>query len=73
MVSITNDTLAKTAISPLALNGTVNPATGLVKIVFGTGNANATITGYGAILENESVLSGYFVTKTNAGLILFQP
>ena len=56
-----------------SLTGTVNPKTGLLRVTFGTGVGSATLAGACAILQDSTVGGGYFVTKTNAGLIWLQP
>jgi predicted outer membrane repeat protein len=73
LVSIHDTTVTRTTNTGPSLTGIVNPKTGQVTITFGTGTGAATILGYGAILENTSTLGGYFITKTNAGLILLSP
>jgi len=71
--SISDDILSETSAGDLTLKGTVNPNTGLVSITFEPGSKQASIKGYGVILENTATLGGFFTTKTNAGLILFTP
>jgi hypothetical protein len=71
--SINDDVLTGGTNSALSLKGTVNPNTGLVSITFEPGIKQATIKGYGVILENMSTLGGYFTTRTNAGLIFLEP
>ncbi|MGA2750312.1 MAG: immunoglobulin domain-containing protein [Verrucomicrobiota bacterium] len=72
-VAITNDILTNKSKSTLSLTGTVTSKTGVVKITFTPAKGKPAITGYGAILENTSVLGGYFITTTNAGVISLQP
>jgi uncharacterized repeat protein (TIGR03803 family) len=74
IVSITNNTVVKETGSPTnSLTGTFNPKTGLLKITFGNGAGKATTTGYAAILQDSTNGGGYFLTKTNAGAILWSP
>jgi hypothetical protein len=73
-VSITNDTVVKVAnAASNSLTGTIAPKTGLLTITFGNGAGRATTIGYGAILQDSTNGGGYFVTKTNAGALLFSP
>jgi hypothetical protein len=76
-VSITNNTVVKvsnaTTNATNSLTGTIAPKTGLLTITFGNGAGKATTIGYGAILQDSTNGAGYFVTKTNAGAILFSP
>jgi hypothetical protein len=54
-----------------SLIGTINLKTGFLQILFGNGDRRATTRGYGAMLQNTNYAGGYFVTKTNAGSIIF--
>jgi uncharacterized repeat protein (TIGR03803 family) len=73
-VSITNNALIKESDSPSnSLTGVINPKTGLLKITFGNGTGKATSTAYAVILQDSTNGHGYFLTKTNAGSVLFQP
>jgi hypothetical protein len=53
-----------------SLSGTINLATGFLQIVFGNGDGRAVTRGYGAYLQNADFGGGYFVTRTNGGLII---
>jgi hypothetical protein len=68
-VSITDKKVTKTSGSANSLQGTVNPATGAITLVFGNGDAKATDTGYAALLQDADTGGGYFATKTDAGII----
>jgi hypothetical protein len=69
-----NNTLVKLAGRPTnSLTGTNNPKTGFLTIKFGNGDGKATTTGTGAVLQNATNAGGFFLGKTNAGLILLQP
>ena len=57
------------AISPV--NGSINLATGFLKVTFGSGASK--VNGYGAILLNATNSGGYFLTETNAGAVVLQP
>jgi hypothetical protein len=71
-LTITNRTLAfGKATGPTPLTGTIATKTGLVKVTIGSGAAKA--TGYGVILPNGTNGGGYFLTKTNAGAVIFNP
>lgn len=70
-VSIAHNAITDTS-APTSVKGTVNPNTGLVTITFETGDGKATLPGHGAILRNTTNLGGYFLTKTNAGIISLQ-
>jgi uncharacterized repeat protein (TIGR03803 family) len=73
-VSITNSTLVKEAASPTnSLTGVFNPRTGLLQITFGNGAGRTTTAGYCAIVGNTTNGGGYFLTKTNGGLITLTP
>jgi hypothetical protein len=71
--SISNGVLAKSDIALPVIEGPVNTKTGLVKITYRSAINVAYTLGYGAILQNAKALGGYFVTKTNAGIISLQP
>jgi hypothetical protein len=74
LVSVATNTVVKDPGSPPnSLTGTINPKTGLMTIIFGNGTGKATITGYGAVLQDTVEAGGYFVTKTNAGAISLAP
>jgi hypothetical protein len=64
-------TITSGKVAGLAVSGTVNLKTGLLKVTLG-GGANKT-NGYGAILLNATNGGGYFLTKTNAGAVILQP
>jgi hypothetical protein len=69
-----NNALVKLSESPTnSLTGSINPKTGLLTITFGNGAGKATTTAKGAVLQNESNAGGFFLGKTNAGVILLQP
>jgi hypothetical protein len=53
-----------------SLTGTVNLKNGLLQISFGNGDARSTTMGRGAVLQNSTNAGGYFVTKTNSGIII---
>jgi hypothetical protein len=52
-----------------SLTGSINPLTGALNVVFGTGAGRATGTGAGAVLQSSNSAAGYFVIGTNAGMI----
>jgi hypothetical protein len=67
-----NNNLVKLTGSPAnSLSGSINAATGLLKVTFGDNNKET--TGYGAVLQNQTNGGGYFLTTSNAGAILLQP
>ncbi len=73
-LAITNDAVVKTSSLPTnSLTGTIAPKTGLLQITFGNGAGKATSVGFGAMLQDSTNGGGYFVTKTNAGVILLTP
>ena len=73
-VSITNITLLKETGSPTnSLTGVFNPRTGLLQITFGNGGGRATTLGYCAVLGDSTNGGGYFLTKTNGGVITLTP
>jgi hypothetical protein len=51
---------------------TVAPKTGLMTITFGDSNRTTT-SGYGAVLQNQTNGGGYFLGKTNTGVIRLEP
>lgn len=71
LVSVKSNSVIKDAtnLQTNSLKGTIAPKTGLLTITFGNGAGKGTTTGYGAMLQNSNNAGGYFVTKTNAGLI----
>jgi hypothetical protein len=68
-VSFANKTVTATSGSSNPLHGTFNPNTGAITLVFGNGDGKATDTGYAALLQDANTGGGYFVTKTDAGII----
>ncbi len=72
-VSITDKAVTKTSGSANSLQGTINPNTGAITLFFGNGAGKATDTGYAALLQDAVAGGigggGYFVTKTDAGII----
>jgi len=56
---------------PESLSGCLNPKTGLLTVTLGSG-ANKTSC-YGAVLLNSYFGGGYFLGKTNAGMIMLVP
>jgi uncharacterized repeat protein (TIGR03803 family) len=68
-----NNTLVKAGGPANSLTGSINPKTGLLTVTFGTGVGTATLTGYGAVLQNTNSGAGFFITKTNYGTLLLQP
>jgi hypothetical protein len=73
-ISITNGIVSKdpsaTTNPTNSLSGSIAPKTGLLSVTFGSGAGKGTLTGYGALLPDWAGGGGYFVTQTNAGLIL---
>jgi hypothetical protein len=57
---------------PNSLAGSIVPATGWLKLSFGIGNGAATNQGFGAVLQDQNIAGGYFLTTTNAGAIILQ-
>jgi hypothetical protein len=69
-----NNSLAKLGgAPPNLLTGSIVPATGWLKLNFGIGNGAATNQGFGAVLQDQNIAGGYFLTTTNAGAIILQP
>jgi hypothetical protein len=69
-----NNAIAKLPGSPTnSLTGTINPKTGLLTITIGNGIRKATTSGAGTILQTSTNGGGYFLGKTNAGVISLQP
>jgi hypothetical protein len=69
-----NNALVKLAGSPTnSLTGSINPKSGLLTVTFGNGAGKAKTAGKGAVLQNAANAGGFFLGKTNAGLILLQP
>ena len=68
-----NNALARLGGNPTnSLTGSINPKTGLLSVTFGNGVGKATTAGAGAVLQSSNNAAGFFVTKTNAGLITLQ-
>jgi hypothetical protein len=53
-----------------SLAGTINLKNGQLQVTFGNGNGKSTARGFGALLQDTNYAGGYFVTKTNAGIII---
>ena len=74
MAVLGNNPLAKLGgTPPNSLTGSIVPATGWLKLSFGNGNGAATVQGFGAVLQDQNIAGGYFLTTTNAGAINLQP
>ncbi len=74
MAVLGNNSLAKLGgTPPNSLTGSIAPATGWLKLNFGNGNGVATIQGLGAVLQDQNIAGGFFLTATNAGSILLGP
>jgi hypothetical protein len=58
---------------PNSLTGSIVPATGWLKLSFGNGNGATTLQGIGAVLQDQKIAGGYFLTTTNAGAIILSP
>jgi uncharacterized repeat protein (TIGR03803 family) len=58
---------------PNSLSGSINPKTGFLTVTFGSGIGASTITGFGAMLQNNSSGAGFFLTRSNYGGLLLQP
>ena len=72
-VTVSNNTLVKlggVANPTNSLTGSINAKTGQLNVTFGNGIGKATTAGVGAMLQNSNTGAGYFVTRTNAGLII---
>ncbi len=72
-VTVSNNNALEELRADLATNilkGSIAPKTGLLTVTFGDGRGKATITGYGAALQNQTSAAGFFVTKTNGGTII---
>ncbi len=59
------------AVAGRSVSGAINSKTGLVTVTIGSGASE--VTGYGAILLNETNGGGYFLTSTNAEAITLGP
>jgi hypothetical protein len=70
-VTISNNFKLGEVSGPTPLKGSINPKTGLLKVIVGSGATET--TGYGAVLLNATNGGGYFLTKTNAGAIILEP
>ena len=58
----------------VVLAGTVVAGASVVTAVtFGNGNGKKTTSGAGAILQNDALGGGYFITTTNAGAFSLTP
>jgi len=69
-----NNTLVKLTKTPTnTLTGQINPKTGQLTVTFGNGAGTATTTGTGAGLQNTNIAAGFFLGKTNAGVIVLKP
>jgi hypothetical protein len=69
-----NNTVAKLpGGSTNSLTGSINPKTGLFTVTFGNGDAKATTSGTGAVLQNVTNAAGFFLGKTNAGALFLHP
>ncbi|MGA2557855.1 MAG: hypothetical protein ABSG04_16415, partial [Verrucomicrobiota bacterium] len=55
---------------PNSLTGSIAPTTGWLKLAFGNGNGASTIQGMGAVLQDQNIAGGFFLTATNAGSII---
>jgi hypothetical protein len=60
-------TVNNNSISDATVTGSINPRTGFLKVTVGSGASQ--LTGYGAILPNQTNGGGYYLTKTNAQAI----
>ncbi len=69
-VAIANDTLSDPTDNP-PIKGTINASTGLITLKIPSGRT--TIPGYAVILANATNIGGYFLTKTNTGVVYLQP
>jgi len=58
--------------TPNSLSGTIDPKTGFLKVFFGTGTGTAVTEGLGAVLQDQDMAGGFFLTATNAGALLLQ-
>ena len=73
MVSNNNALVKLAGGSTNSLTGSIYPKTGLMSITFGNGAGRATTAAKGALLQNRNSAAGFFLGKTNAGLIFLQP
>jgi hypothetical protein len=55
------------------LAGSINPKNGMLTLKFGIGSGPPTNAGVGAVLQNQAIGGGYFLTPTNAGKITLSP
>ena len=70
-----NNTFIKLPSTPAVTNslaGSVNPATGLLRVTFGNGLGRAVTTGTGVVLQSSTNAGGVFLGTTNAGAITLQ-
>ncbi len=73
-VSFDKNSLVKSSGAPTSsLTGSLNPKTGLLKVVFGNGVGKSTSSGSAVLLQGSSIGEGFFLGKTNGGSILLQP
>jgi hypothetical protein len=59
--------------TPNSLSGSIDPKTGLLKVFFGAGTGPAVTEGLGAVLQDQNMAGGFFLTATNAGALILQP
>ena len=70
---LTDSSLAKLGGAPTnSLTGSIVPGTGQIKVTFGNGSGAATSQGLGAVLQNQNMAGGFFITGTNAGALILQ-
>jgi hypothetical protein len=55
-----------------SLAGRITPSTGYLTIAFGNGNGTNTTPAAGAVLQNQAIAGGFFLTSTNPGTISLQ-
>jgi hypothetical protein len=71
-IAISNNLhFGETTADPFPLTGSINPKTGLLKLIIGSGESR--ITGYGAILLNVPFGGGYYLTSGQSQAIGMSP
>jgi hypothetical protein len=73
VVVTNNNSLTNTGVEPTnSLTGAIDPTTGFLTVIIANG-IGGTITNYGAVLQSTTNGGGYFLSGTNAGLMILQP
>jgi hypothetical protein len=71
-ISSNNALLKQSNFPTNSLTGSINAKNGQLTVTFAGGVGTKT-TGTGAVLQNVTEAGGFFLQKTNAGLIFLQP